>query len=897
MGLIRRVKALFQSGKLDAEIEDELRFHIGMRTQANVRDGMQPEQAERDARRRFGNSTVLKEETREMDLAMWCETTIQDVRFAWRTLRKNRAVTLVALLTLALGVGANTALFSLLNAVVLRDLPVPHPEQLVRVGAHQADDPFTGLSLPMFEEIARQQKVFSSMLAWSGDAVDNVETDGVLSRGDIWAITGNYQSELGAVPVVGRLLRPEDVNLSGRSALQVAVLGYGFWQRHYGGARDAIGKTMKIEGVPFTIVGVTGKGFRGVSADDPPEVMIPLTAAPLLVAAPVDVRKHLERRDALWLEAAGRLKPGVTLRQARAQLDALWPGIRQTMTPLNGTTVEMNHVLRLILRVESGAKGASYFRTQFAKPLTMLLAIAAAVLLLACVNLAGLLLARAAARGHELEVRVALGAGRGRLARQMLTESLLLSLAGALGGFALASWGSSALANFVLGQIFIVPAELNLSPDWRVFGFTAGLAILTGVLFGLAPAWRALRSDAHGAAQQGTRSVASGTGLLGKALIVAQVALSLMLLASAGLFVRSLNKLHAAQPGFRTQGILTAGLFPKPGGYQHLAWANYYRELTEQVASLPGVTSVGIVHGAPGGGMEWIERVRAGGLPNDHLTDLGLVMPGAFRTLGIELLRGRSFRWSDDEKGQPVAIVSEKLARELFPRGDAIGRHIDVTTHPEWRDREIVGVVSDVSWYDVRKRKQPMLYLAAVQYGDYAGWSDILVQTRTAPLTMAPAVRRAVDGMGHEYVSSFGTVEQWIDRSLLRERVTTMLSSFFGFLGLLLAAIGLYGLMSYNVTRRSREIAIRMAIGAQRRAVLGMVLKETLTLALIGILAGVLGGLAAAKLIGGMLYGVTGHDPATLAAVSAVLLLTAVAAGFIPARRAMQLDPNVALRE
>lgn len=867
-----------------------------MRETANIRSGMCPEDAHFDAQRRLGNETALKERTRDVDALVLIEAAIQDLRFGVRTLLKNPGFTSVAILTLALGIGANTAIFSLLDGLVLRALPVPHPEQLVRVGAHSPGDSFGGLSLPMYEEIARTQKVFSEMFAWSGDVVLNVEANGGVSRADIWGAGENFYSELGAVPEAGRLLASSDVNLTSAVPAQVAVLGYGFSKRHYGGSRDVIGKTIKIEGVPFTVIGVTREGFKGMMADLPPEVTIPITAM-AVVFGESDVQKYLNRPDSRWLQAAGRLKPGFTLEQARGQLESLWPAIRQTTAPAARTPLDLSNFFSLQLKVESGERGGSFLRTRFVKPLYVLFAIAGIVLLATCLNLATLLLARGASRSHEIGVRVALGANRIRIARQMLTESMALSVTGTLGGLAFAYWGSRTLSAFILDQVFIVPAGLNLSPDWRMVGFTVAAAILTALLFGWAPAWRATREDPNTAIQQGSRAIARGTGSLGKGLIATQMALSLVLLTGAGLFIRSLQKLHAVQPGFRTHGILQVNLVPKPSGYKNLAWVNYYRDLNERVSNLPGVVSASLTHNSPAETLEWTEQVRVSRTDTKgNRADVAMVMPGAFRTMGIGILKGRSFNWQDDARTPRVAIVSRKFAERWFPNGGAIGQQLDITTQPKWQNLRIVGIASDVSLYDIRKDKPPTLYLPATQYGNYMGYPELLVQTNGAPAIVISGLRQTIESLGHEYVASIKTVENEVDRSLLQERLTAMLSSFFGILALLLAAIGLYGLMAYNVMRRSREIGIRMALGAQRASVQWMILSQTLTLALIGLAFGLPCAVAASRLIGSLLYGVSAFDPLTLIAVSIMLIAVAAVAGFIPARRAMRLDPVTVLR-
>ncbi len=376
-----------------------------------------------------------------------------------------------------------------------------------------------------------------------------------------------------------------------------------------------------------------------------------------------------------------------------------------------------------------------------------------------------------------------------------------------------------------------------------------------------------------------------------------QVALSLVLLIGAGLFIRSLERLHAVQPGFRTHGALQVSLFPKPNGYKNLALANYYRQLNERISSLPGVISAAFIHTRLGNILEWDEKIRISGTTGYGVgADIAMVMPGAFRTMGIDLLRGRNFNWQDDDHAPRVAMVSQNFAEQWFPKGDAIGQQLDITTEPKWHNLQIVGVVTNASLYDIRKHQPPTVYLPTMQYGDYMGYPFLLVQTQISPAALLAPLRQVIESQGHEYVSSVKTVGQEVDRSLLQERITAMLSAFFGGLALLLAAIGLYGLMAYNVTRRSREIGIRMALGARREAVQSMVLRETLWLALIGLAIGLPCAIAASRLIATMLYGIGANDPVTLVTVSLVLLAVAAIAGFVPARRAMRLDPMVALR-
>jgi predicted permease len=831
------------------------------------------------------------------------DTMLKDLQLALRVLRKSPGFAAAAILTLALGIGANTGIFSLLYGVAFRDLPVPHAEQLVKFGAHVGDDSYVALSVPMFQEIARSQKVFSGMFAWAPEGVDNVEIEGSLFRADIWPVTGNFYPELFATPEIGRLLGPEDVDLQTGTASQIAVLGYSFWQRRYGGDPGVIGTILKIQGIPFTVIGVTRKGFGGISAENLPEVTVPLTNEPIiaagsLIAGQANVKKSLERRDSLWIQAVGRLKPGITLDQARVQLDSMWPSIRDAVTPVSQSPAERERFLSLRLKAESGATGSSYLRNRFSQPLYLLFSIASIVLLVACVNLGSLTLARTAARGHEISVRLALGASRVRIVRQMLTEAIILSVMGALAGLVFAYWSSRALSDLIIKQIYVVPAEVNVTPDLRIFGFAAVAALMTGILFGLASAWRATREDPCAGMRQSSRVMGGGTGRFGNALIITQVALSLMLLAGAGLFMRTLQKLRATEPGFRTHDLLDVRLDSLPGGYKNLDVVNYYRELVDRVSSLPNVTSAAIVHMQPGGANSWTEKARLKNTEATARVDLDMVMPGAFRTMGIDLLRGRDFTWQDDEHALHVAIVSRSFAEQIAPGKSAIGQSIEITSQPKWPSVVIVGIAADASLYDLYKHAPPTVYLPPMQYGaDWSGWGEILIQTSIPAKAMTSPVRHVVESMGREYVYKVETISEGIERSLLRERVVAMISAFFGGLALLLAAIGLYGLMAYNVTRRVREIGIRVALGAQRGVILWMVLREALVLAVVGVASGIACAIAAARWIASMLYGITPYDAATLVGVSFVLVMVAAVAAFLPAYRSARVDPMIALRQ
>src|SRR6185437_14237224 len=824
----------------------------------------------------------------------------QDVRYALRMLRKSPAFTAVAVLTLALGIGANTAIFTVLDGLILRDLPVPHPEQLVRFGAHTPGDDYASVSLPMFEEIMRDQNVFSGAFAIEGGPLMNVEANGELLRAKVDPVSGTYYSVLGAAPEIGRLIEPADVNLNSAEPAQVAVLGYAFWQRQYGGAKEVIGKTLKIENVPFIIIGVARKEFSGISADAEDDIVVPLTAEPIIYGSS-NVQTSLERRDVLWLNPVGRLKPGVTVAQARAQLDSLWPAIRQAVAPSRQTPAERAIFHSLEFTAKSDATGGSYLRSQFARPVYVLLEISVVVLLLACVNLASLMLSRAAARHHEFGVRATLGASRSRLAQQLLIESIMLSVAGTLAGFLLATWGSHGLIDFLFHHTglygYVGANPLNLSPDLRVLSFTASIAILTGVLFGLAPAWHASRENPNSALQQSSRIHGRGTGTLGKSLIVTQVCLSLVLLAGAGLFVRTLEKLHQVHPGFRIGGVLQVGLFPKPGAFKNVDPLTYFHELTDRISHLPGIVSASFSHVNVGGGYDWSQKVRVQGISNQLFSSqCDRVTPGFFSTEGISVLQGRAFTWEDGPRAPHAAVVSEDFAKEFFPRGNAIGQHIDITTDPRWQDLEIIGIVTNASLYDIRKPPSPTVYVDTLQYGVAAEFDTLLIRTDLSPGSMLGPLQHTVNSLGRQYVANVDSLATVVNDSILPERIIAALSAFFGALALLIAAIGLFGLMAYNVTRRTRELGIRFALGAHRGGVLRMILRETLTLTMIGVIIGLPCALAATRLINHMLFGVTSYDPVTLVAVSMLLLAVGAIAGYIPARRAMSVDPMVALR-
>lgn len=817
----------------------------------------------------------------------------QNVRYSLRALRKNPGFTTVAVLSLALGIGANVAIFTLINALLLRDLPVPHPERLIELSLVREGHkiPF---SYPMLRELDRGQRVFSGFVGWADSAASNIEVNGVFAHSNVLAVTSNFYSELGVAPLLGRLLTSEDVNPHAGSTFQVAVIGYEFWQRRFGGAPDVVGKQVRIEGQLFTIVGITRKWFTGLTPGEPPEVTIPITAFPLTRSLAGGNTFTLDDRSLLWVRISGRLKDGLTIDQARTQLQSFWPEILLATASTESPGLRRQTFLSMGLDLSPVRTGfAKDLRAQFSRPLYVLAGIVGLILLVTCVNLANLMLARAAARSQEMSVRVALGASRWDLGGQVLTESLLLSLGGALLGLALSYWGSRVLVAFMTdGSV-----SFDLRPDMRVLSIALFIGVLTGVLFGLAPTWHSSRQDPATVLQQGTRSLAGGAGKMGKALIVTQVALSLVLLLGAGLLVGSFQKLRSLNLGFEKDNLLEVALNPKPGGYQNLDINNYHKQVIERISNIPGVRSVSFSYISIPSPQGQQEPQKVSDISEDPNTGFHVmanevsIWPGFFNTLGIPLLSGSDFQLTDDGKRPHLAIVSKSLAEGLFVKGDAIGKHIRLGFMPDSQDLEIVGVAGDARLLDLHDAAPPIVYLQSPVL-----WGDLYVRTKGDPEFLAKTIGLEIDSLGHEYSSRMTTVDQMVNRVLVNERVIALLSGLFAALALLLASIGLYGLMSYGVTRRTREIGVRVALGAQQGSVRWMILSETLTLTLLGIAIGIPSGLAASRLIASMLFGLSPSDLPTIVIACLLLLAVAFVAGYLPARRASSIDPILALR-
>ncbi len=867
---------LLHRSQAEEDLQDEIRAHFAVLAERH---------GAREARIRFGGPEQAAQSVREVHFGAVLETTVQDLRYGLRSLLKSPIATAVAVVSLALGIGANTAIFSVMNAVLLRSLPIPDPGQLISIFTIQPEDggDINLLSLAMLREVGKRQSVFSGMFAWDGAKLDSFEAEGKYFAGMMTSVTGEYFTTLGVQPLLGRLIEPSDVALSDGPSAPVAVLGYRCWQTRFHGDPAILGKTIRADGVPLTIVGVTPPAFSGLVIDLGEDVVTPLGAK-----GDIDFRQ----REHLRLGGYGRLKPGVTFEQARAQLEAIWPSVLRAAEPEGYSGARRTRYYARKIEIEPLANGHSRMRERLSKPLGVLMALVGMVLLIGCVNLANLMLARAAGRRHELAVRTALGAGPWRLARQLLTESMLLSLSGAALGFAAAIPASRLL--LATAWTSPVPLVLNAAPDLRVLAFTAGVSLLTAALFGLAPAFRSARTDPAISLSRNTRSV-RGAARAARVLVSAQVALSMVMVLAAALFVHSLKNLDAVDPGFTRHGVIAMQLMAQPGRQVTSNLRPYYREMVDKVESLPGVVSASFSVIGPVNRGESKDAVAAAGsaLPPEVAAG-DVVGPEFFRTVGMRVLAGREFDWRDDENAPPVTVISQSLAARLFPNGNPVGQYVNLDPGVNQKRLRVIGVVNNASLWRIQSRQPKALYQPLLQTAPTGSYLDIRASGNVREISTGAA--KIVEGLGHEYPLYIQTLEERFGRMTVDERMVAWLSAFFGALALLLAAIGLYGLMAEAVLQRTPEIGIRMALGAARGNVVRMVLREALLLTAVGIAAGIPAALAASKLIAGMLFGLSASDPETILIAAGVLFGVALFAGYLPARFASRIDPMTALR-
>jgi putative ABC transport system permease protein len=880
----------------------EIEAHIQHEIDENIARGLDPRKAAWAAQRKFGNVTLVKESTHRRNTIGFLETFGQDLRYALRLFRLEPGFFTVAILCLALGIGANTAIFHLLDAVRLRTLPVASPQELVEVqigpDQHCCSGNFSSrrsnFTSALWDQLRTRQQAFSGLFAWADHSFNTAEGGEVHDIGGLYA-SGDFFRTLGVTPALGRLYSSAD-DLPGCGS-PGAVLGYSYWQRAYGGQASAIGRKILLDGKPFEIIGVAQAGFFGVEVGKSFDVAIPVCAEPLINGE----NAHTPKRHHWWLAVIGRLKPGWTLAQARANVQAISPGLFEATVPPNYTPETAKYYLAFKLTADPAGSGVSSLREDYQDPLLILLGIAALVLVIACANLANLMLARASARERELAVRLAIGASRPRLIRQMLAESLLLAAIGAACGALLAQLLSSYMVRFISRTDN--PLYVDLGTDWRIFTFTAALAILTCLLFGLMPALRATRAN------PGTLMKSSGRGLtdarerfgLRRILVVAQVALSLTLLVGALLFVRSLHKLLTLDAGFQESGVLVTEVNFSPSKYPRARWPEVQSEILRRIRHLPGVEQAAAAGIVPISGDRWNDRFQfVGANPSGKfLSDFSGVTPGYFRTLGTPLLAGRDFDERDSANSPKVAVANESFVKQFMNGANPIGKRIRIETGPGEPERtyEIVGVTKDAKYRRLSDPFSPTVFTAFDQIASQDAETVILSRSQVDLSSQLAAIKRELAAISPAMALNFYTLHATIADSLLRERLMATLSGFFGFLAAMLAAIGLYGVMAYIVARRRSEIGIRMALGADRANVLKLIGSECGKLLAAGLALGIGFALLASQAVTKLLYGLRPNDPLTIGLSVLLLASVALPASLIPTIRASRLDPMQALRE
>lgn len=824
----------------------------------------------------------------------------QDFVFAVRTCARAPLFVGVAVLSLAFGIGANTAIFSLTDQILVRMLPVRQPEQLVMlsaVGRHYGGNMgWNRISYPMYQDFRDHNSVFSGMFCFTESDM-SLSYSSRTERVSGELVSGNYFPVLGVHAAIGRLFTANDDKLQGGHP--VAVLSYGYWQTRFAGSPGVVGMKLTINGYPFTVIGVSQSGFSGTDPGYAPQVRVPVSMS-MKLAAYLDLNDRRSR----WVTAFGRLKPGVSIEQAKAGIQPFFHQILRMEVKekafAKASPYMKEQFLRMSMDVLPASKGRSQLRRQFSKPLLVLMATVALVLLIACANVANLLLARATSRQKEIAIRLALGSGRRRIVQQLLVESLLLSVTGGLAGLGLAIWADKALIGFL--PTGSTPLTLSSTPDWRLLAFNMGVSILTGLAFGLAPALQTTRPDmANTLKDQAGAVIGGGSALTRKALVVSQIALSLLLLIGAGLFIRSLQKLKDLDPGFRTTNLLAFRVDPTLNGYPQERTKNFYRQLQESLNALPGVETAALAVMPVLEGNEWDQWVtidsyspKTGELPDPHMNFLS---PDYFKTMEITLLAGRDFRRTDGLTTPKICIVNETFAKKYFAGTSAIGHKIGMGIDPGTKtDITIVGVARSTK-YESMRDEIPTEVFRPYQQMDFATGITAYVRTARDPEQIFNSIRQGVHDLDANLpIFDMETLERTMQDSLVTERLVALLSTGFGLLATLLASIGLYGVMAYTVARRTREIGIRIAIGAARNDVIWLVMREVLTMLAIGIAVALPAAWILTQMVRSQLYGIEPADPVSIVAATLAIAAVAALAGYLPAYRATRVDPMHALR-
>jgi predicted permease len=919
---ISKFGALFRRRKPADDLEEEMCAHLEMEEQENLEAGMPPEEAHYAALRRFGNVASVQERSREMWGWEALETLWQDLRFGLRQLRRSPGFTAVAVLTLALGIGANAAIFNVLDAVLLRLLPVKAPKQLVMLtdpnshgiwfGSESGPRPMMAFS--EFAYLHDHNDVFSGIFATSSD-IPKLEIrigNSPSSQAEepetarVQLVSGDYFSVLGVKGAAGRVFTGETDRARGSSPL--AVISYAYWKARFGLDPAVLAKTVRIGQTAFAIIGVAPSGFSGTSVGQAADVWVPLMmqdavypGRDLLVPTQVMVNQYA------WLQVMARLKPGVSLAHAQAAINVEFRRLLLSTVGSSSTEERRRGYLSQRIDLQPGRRGDSPLRKGFANPLLVLMGIVGLVLLIACANVANLLLARGAARQKEFAVRLAVGAGRFRLVRQLLLESLLLVILGAALGAFLARWVDALLLKTVVGTLAGPGAiQLNLGVSARLLGFTALAALLTTALVGVIPALRATALEISSALKSTSGSKTGGSARrflsTGNSLVIAQVAISMVLLVGAGLFVHSLARLTEVNLGYNRDRLLLFRVDAAPAGYRGPALVHLNQGLLARVSALPGVRAATLSENGLFQGSESRDPIAVEGYTpkaaEEMHSQMDHVGPAYFSTLGIPLLRGREIGLEDSAREPRAAVINSAFARKFYANSDPLGKHVRDTYPGNPADMEIVGVVADAKYHTLREDAEPRIF--APVFRPLWEQANVVFEVRaTADAGMVAAeLRQAVRETDPALPAiEIETMSGLVERSMGTDRLIAMLASCFGALALVLAAIGLYGVMSYAVARRSNEIGIRMALGARRGSVLRLVLRDGSKLTLLGAGCGLAGSLALTHFLSSLLYGVKPTDPLTLVAVSLLLLGIALLACYIPARRATQVDPTLALRQ
>ena len=898
---------MFWSKRRPDDFSAELEAHLQIETDRLQEQGLDEPAARAAARRILGNRTSAEERFYESTRWMSGELLWRDIRFGLRMLARSRVSTAIAILTLALGIGANTAVFSLLNAVLLRDLPVQRPRELALFGkgewAGSADEfPNRSMQLfsyPFFREFRRKNRVFSDVAAISSllfTTHGRVAGGANLEKISAELVSGSFFHTLGVSPILGRILTADDDLHPG--AHPVAVASFSWWQHRLAQDPAVLGKTVTIGQTVYSIVGVAPPEFFGVTVGQSPDVWIPLAMEREISPGWNGLEKNLFQS----LYVIGRRKPGVSMEQASANTNLLFQQIVRSYAGAQPSAKQLEDLKRARIELTPAATGLSMLRYEFCSPLEILMGVVALVLLIACANVANLLLARASARQREIAVRLSIGAVRSRLIRQLLVESGLMGLAAAALGVLFASGASRLLLLMVSTGSETVP--ISVAPDAQVLGFTLAVGMLTVVLFGVAPAWQATNLHLAPALREGRGAGTSPSRhRLARGLIVSQVALSLLLLAGAGLFLRSLINLTNIDTGFDRRNVLLTGIDPVGAGYKEdERLENMMERVENSVGALPGVQAAAFSFFVfKGGG--WTTGVTVPGRPkspNDGEVDHNIVGPGYFAAMKMPIVLGRGLTERDNRVARKVAVINETMARRYFAGESPLGRTFgigdpDDEKSPEWLDLEVVGVVKDAK-YDILTER-PMA-AAFYPHAQHTGYLYTLVTRSTGdPKALIPAIQRAIAAIDPNLpVTDSTTLTRVVDESVLNQRLVAQLSTFFGVLAAFLAAIGIYGVMSYGIARRTNEFGVRMALGAARGDVLWMVLRESLRLVFTGVAIGLTLALALSRVAISLFYGVKPYDPLSIGSAVVAMIVIAVLASYLPARRATKIDPLIALR-